>query len=118
MIDLSNKKPHFSCAIPVRIDDINFGGHLDHARILTYTHQTRAQFLKHYQQSEIDCFEGALLMLELNIKYKAEGFFGDEIICNLYVSKVAKVTVTFSFHLYHKHSEKNFSSSNDNHGLF
>lgn len=106
IIDLTEKKSHFSCSIPVRIDDINFGGHLDHTRVLTYTHQTRAQFLKRYQQSEIDCFGSMLVMLELNAKYKAEGFFTDEIICNLYVAKVEKVTITFYFNLYNSNFNK------------
>jgi acyl-CoA thioester hydrolase len=106
MINDNGKTPHFTTVIPVRIDDINYGGHLDHARVITYTHQTRAQFLKHYQQSEIDCFGQALVMLELHVKYKAEGFFGDEISCHLYVHEIGKVTITFLFRLYNKQSNK------------
>ena len=44
----------FSANIPVRITDLNYGGHVGNDTILSIIHEARAQFLKNYDYSEKD----------------------------------------------------------------
>jgi len=38
----------FSCQLPVRITDINYGGHVGNDRLLVFAHEARMRFLQHY----------------------------------------------------------------------
>lgn len=67
----------FSCEIPVRIGDINYGGHLSNDATLSIMHEARMQFLKHHHCSELDLFGTSLIMGDVAIIFKAEGFYGD-----------------------------------------
>ena len=69
----------FSTTIPVRITDVNYGGHVGNDSILSLIHEARMQFLKHFNYSEFD-FEGVgLIMSDAGIEYKSELFYGDSI---------------------------------------
>ena len=41
-------KVDFEVEIPVRIYDINYGGHLGHAELIKITHQARLQFFSKF----------------------------------------------------------------------
>ena len=69
----------FSTAIPIRITDMNYGGHVGNDTILTLLHEARIQFLQHYQLSEMD-FDGVgLIMSDVAIEFKRELFYGDRL---------------------------------------
>lgn len=69
----------FSTHIPVRITDLNYGGHVGNDTILSLLHEARMQFLRHYQYSEMD-FEGAsLIMSDVAIEFRSELFYGDSL---------------------------------------
>ena len=44
----------FSTTIPVRITDLNYGGHVGNDAILSIIHEARMQFLHHFGYSEIN----------------------------------------------------------------
>lgn len=67
----------FSFEIPVRIGDINYGGHLGNDAILSIMHEARLNFLKKFNCSELDLFGTSLIMGDVAIIFKAEGFYGD-----------------------------------------
>ncbi len=67
----------FSCEIPVRIGDVNYGGHLGNDAILSIMHEARLLFLKKYNCSELDLFGTSLIMGDVAIIFKSEGFHGD-----------------------------------------
>tara|TARA_R110002167_G_scaffold101150_8_gene263784 strand:+ start:162 stop:596 length:435 start_codon:yes stop_codon:yes gene_type:complete len=69
----------FSTELPVRISDINYGGHLGNDAVLAIVHEARVQFLKQYQYGELDIEGLGLIMTDTAIVYKAEGFHGDKI---------------------------------------
>ena len=69
----------FSTNIPVRITDLNYGGHVGNDTILSLIHEARMQFLKNYGYTEME-FEGAsLIMSDVGIEFKTELFYGDEV---------------------------------------
>lgn len=69
----------FSTELPVRISDINYGGHLSNDAMLSIVHEARVRFLSHYHYSELDIEGLGLIMTDSAIVYKAEGFHGDQL---------------------------------------
>jgi len=74
----------FSTEIRVRISDINYGGHLGNDSILSLINEARLRFLNKndFTESNIDGF--GLIMVDVAIVYKSEGFYGE--ILNIQVS--------------------------------
>lgn len=69
----------FSTQIPVRITDLNYGGHVGNDTILSIIHEARVQFLRSYGYEELN-FEGiGLIMSDVAIEFKSELFYGSSI---------------------------------------
>ena len=67
----------FSTNIPVRITDINYGGHLGNDSLLSFIHEARLQFLNSKGFSEMDAGGVGIILTDVVIIYKSESFFGD-----------------------------------------
>ena len=48
----------FSTTIPIRITDINFGGHVGNDTILSIVHEARAKFFQHFGYDELNFWGG------------------------------------------------------------
>ncbi|MGZ3853097.1 MAG: acyl-CoA thioesterase [Flavisolibacter sp.] len=75
-IELPQNFP-FSANIPIRITDLNYGGHVGNDTILTLIHEARVQFLKHFEYDELNLGGASLIMSDVAIEFKAELFYGD-----------------------------------------
>jgi len=76
-IDLPEVFP-FTIQIPVRIQDVNYGGHVGNDAILSIMHESRIQFLGSIGYKELDQEAGTgLIMTDVAVAYKGEGFHGD-----------------------------------------
>ena len=96
-IDLPEKFS-FTISIPVRITDINYGGHAGNDTILSLIHEARMQFLKSYGYEELK-FEGVgMIMADVGIEFKNELFYGDVVIASVTIMEFSKV----SFDIYYK----------------
>lgn len=71
------EKFYFQTVIPIRITDLNYGGHVGNDSILTIAHEARAQFLHSLQFTELNMAGVALIMGDAAIEFKAELFYGD-----------------------------------------
>lgn len=69
----------FTCTIPIRITDINYGGHVGNDRILSLIHEARVQFLEHHGYQELAVEGLGLIMSDVAIEFKAELFYSDNI---------------------------------------
>ena len=88
----------FSCSIPVRITDVNYGGHVGNDTVLSIIHEARMQFLKNFGYTEME-FEGTgTIMADVHVEYKNELFYGDMITVSVAAAGFSKV----SFDLYYK----------------
>ena len=96
-IDLPEAFP-FSLSIPVRITDINYGGHVGNDAILSLIHEARMQFLKQLGYSELEFAGVGLIMADAGIEYKNELFYGDNVIVSVACAGFSKI----SFELYYK----------------
>lgn len=69
----------FTTELPVRISDINYGGHLGNDAVLSMIHEARIRFLNYYHYSELDVEGTGIIMTDSAIVYRSEGFHGDQI---------------------------------------
>lgn len=92
--------------VNVRIDDINFGKHLDTSKFSALMHDARANFLNSHHLSEGDCFGVALIVLNLQIEYRSQCFFADHLELNVYLDEVRGKKITFSKEIYNKTTGK------------
>ena len=89
---------HFFTSIPVRITDLNYGGHVGNDSILSLIHEARAQFIKHFGYSEMEFAGTGTIMSDVAIEFKNELFYGDVIIASVAAGEISKV----SFEIYYK----------------
>jgi len=96
-IDLP-KEFKFTTIIPVRITDINYGGHVGNDSILSIIHEARAQYVKHFGYSEMEFGGVGTIMSDVAIEFKNELFYGDTIVASVAAGEFSKV----SFELFYK----------------
>lgn len=75
-LDLPESFP-FAADIPVRITDINYGGHLGNDSLLSILQEARLQFLQRYAYSEKNVEGRGIIMLDAVVLYRSEAFYGD-----------------------------------------
>jgi|SRR6476619_7322322 len=69
----------FSTIIPIRITDLNYGGHVGNDSILSLIHEARIQFLKQSGFTELDFAGTSLIMSDVAIEFRSEVFYGSSI---------------------------------------
>lgn len=67
----------FATEIPVRITDINYGGHLGNDALLGLIHEARCRFFQHFGFKETNIAGAGILMTDVVITYRKEVFHGD-----------------------------------------
>ena len=82
----------FKTEIPIRINDINYGGHLGNDAVLSIAHEARLRFLKQHNFTELDAGGAGIIMVDAAIQYKAEGFYGDIIKVEIAVTDITGVS--------------------------
>lgn len=81
----------FSTVIPIRITDINYGGHVGNDTVLSLLHEARMQFLKHHQFSEMNFAGSGLIMSDVTIEFKKEVFWGDALKAYITISNISRI---------------------------
>ncbi len=79
-------RPVFTTELPVRITDINYGGHLGNDAVLSLVHEARLRFLNNLGYSEMDIEGKSLIMSDAAIVYKSEGHYSDQLQIEIAVS--------------------------------
>src|SRR5687767_13445490 len=88
----------FSCIIPVRITDINYGGHTGNDSVLSILHEARMQFLKSMGYTEMDIGGVGMIMADVSIEFKKELFYGDVITASVTAGEISRI----GFELFYK----------------
>lgn len=88
----------YSTQIPVRITDINYGGHVGNDSVLSLLHEARMQFLQQYGYTEMAFAGVGIIMADAAIEFKGEAFYGD--VLKTYVT--AEAFSRIGFDLYYK----------------
>jgi YbgC/YbaW family acyl-CoA thioester hydrolase len=84
---------HFSffCQIPVRITDINYGGHVGNDTVLTILHEARMQFLTSLGYTEMKFGGVGMIMTNVAIEFKSELYYGDVVIVSVSAGEISKI---------------------------
>lgn len=88
----------FTTNIPIRITDLNYGGHVGNDTILSLIHEARMQFLQHHGYRELDFAGIGLIMSDVAIQFKSEVFYGDVLMASVTAGAYSRV----AFDIYYK----------------
>ncbi len=97
----------FITYIPIRITDLNYGGHVGNDMFLSIIHEARVQFLNHHGYKEFDLHGVGLIMSDVSIEFKNEIFYGDKIKISVATGEFSKVRFDIFYKLEKEVSEKN-----------
>jgi acyl-CoA thioester hydrolase len=92
----------FTTQIPVRVTDLNYGGHVGNDSILSLIHEIRVQFLRHHGYEEFKIAGAGLIMTDVAIEFRNELFYGDIIWAAVAAAEFSRV----GFELYYKLEKK------------
>jgi len=93
----------FTTTIPVRITDLNYGGHLGNDAVLSLIHEARVQYLKSMDFSELHFDTASLIMSDAGIEFKSEAFYGDVLKAQVTAGEFSRV----GFDLYYRFTKQN-----------
>lgn len=88
----------FQSAIPVRVGDLNYGGHVGNDAIVSLLHEARMQFFASHGFTELDLGGVGSIMADCAVVYRGEAFYGDTLLAEVAVSPCSRV----GFDLYYK----------------
>ncbi|HEX4851588.1 MAG TPA: thioesterase family protein [Puia sp.] len=88
----------FVTRIPIRITDLNYGGHVGNDNILSIIHEARVQFLQSKGYTEMNLEGSGLIMHDVVIEFKNELFYGEMIQASVIAAEATKI----GFDLYYK----------------
>lgn len=96
----------FTTELQVRIDDINYGGHLGHDTVFTITHEARVRFFKNHGFSEKDIDGVGIVMADAAAIYKSETFYGDSLVIHVYAGAYSRHGCDLYYLLLNKETKK------------
>jgi acyl-CoA thioester hydrolase len=89
----------FSTQLPVRITDVNYGGHVGNDTILTLLHEARVQYLQSLGYSELDFAGAGLIMSDAVIEFKNELFYGNPLTAFVTADEFTRVSFAIFYRL-------------------
>ena len=81
----------FTCLIPIRITDLNYGGHVGNDSVLTLLHEARMQWLRSLGFTEMEFAGVGMIMADVTIEFKKELFYGDTVIASVGASDLSRI---------------------------
>ncbi len=81
----------FVTEIPIRITDLNYGGHVGNDTILSIIHEARVQFLKKFGYEEFNMAGVSIILSDVAIEFKDELFYGDIIKASLVAGEFSRI---------------------------
>ena len=97
-IDPPAKFP-YSTTIPIRITDINYGGHVGNDTVLSIVHEARVKFYQHLGFTELNFGGVGTIMSDAAIEYKDQIYYGDEVTVSVAVAGITKISFELFYEL-------------------
>lgn len=94
----------FTTDIPLRVSDINYGGHLGNDAVLSLAQEARARFLHSHGWSEKDLAGAGMIMTDAAVVYRSEAFYGDILTIDVAVADLHELGCDFVFRIVNKAS--------------
>jgi len=89
----------FTATLPIRITDINYGGHLGNDTVLSLVQEARVQFLATLNAGETDIGGVGSIMANAQIVFLAEGHYGMTLDIGIAVTDLAAAAFEFGYRL-------------------
>ena len=96
----------FETEIPVRVTDINYGGHLGNDAVLSLMHEARVRYLVSLGYSELDIEGASIIMTDAHIVFRGEGFYGDTLLIQIAPDRPEGVRFDLWYRILHKGTGK------------
>lgn len=93
---------HFSTELPIRISDVNYGGHLGNDAVLSLVHEARVRLLKQHGYAELSIEGAGIIMSDAVVVYTSEGFYGDTLVVDVAVGNFQNASCDFFYRLVNK----------------
>jgi acyl-CoA thioester hydrolase len=97
----------FSTTIPIRITEINYGNHLGNDALISIIHEARMQWLASANYTELNVAGASLIMADLAVEYKGEGFYGDLLTIHIAIDEIQKVSFEIYYEITTTRNKKN-----------
>ena len=81
---------HFTTEIPLRISDINYGGHLGNDAVLSVCHDLRARLFAAHGFTELDVEGVGIVMVDAVIVFQTEAFYGETLVGDVAVCNFSR----------------------------
>lgn len=89
----------FSCNIPVRITDLNYGNHVGNDVFVSILHEARVQYFTAKSFSELNADRTGLIMADLQIVFKKEAFYGDVLNVEIHAGNITNTSFDLCYQL-------------------
>ena len=96
----------FTTEIPLRVSDINYGGHLGNDAVLSLAQEARMSFLRSHGWTEQDVTGVGIIMTDAVVVYRSEAFYGEVLTIDVAVADIGEIGCDFLFRMVNKASGK------------
>jgi len=96
----------FATEVALRVSDINYGGHLGNAAVLSLAQEARMRFLQSHGWSERDVDGVGIIMTDAVVVYRSQAFYGDVLTIDVAVEDLQQLGCDFIFRMVNKASGK------------
>ena len=73
----------FSTEIPIYINHINYGNHLDNSALLSLVSEARVRFFKAFGYTELDVEGLGIIVADAAVQYRSEAFHGEVLVFDM-----------------------------------
>ena len=99
-IKFPNENPLYVATIPVRIGDVNYGGHVGNDAVLSIIHEARMHMLRSKNYTEMNAGGNSMIMADVMISYRGESFYGDVLTVSIYAEEITDRTFDLLYQIY------------------
>jgi acyl-CoA thioesterase FadM len=96
----------YKTVIPIRITDINYGGHLGNDSMLSIIHEARVRLFKSLGFEELNVNGVGIIMTDAEIQFKLQGFYGEILIIEIAVTEFTSIGCDFVYRVTNKNTKK------------
>ncbi len=90
----------FSIPYTVRVADVNYGGHVSNAAVLSFFQDARIAYLGHLGPfSELDLGGCGIILPEARVRYLAEMFLGEQLEIGVRVTEVRNSALVMAYRI-------------------
>ena len=106
----------FTAELPVRVSDLNYGGHVGNDAILTIMQEARVRYYRHLGFKDEISFNGSVgqIITDAAIQYKSESFLGDVLLVRIATAEFSKYGFDMLYYIENKVTGKEVARGKTN----